>query len=157
MHGYLGCASLILMLEISLITRFPDNVVRAGLTPKLRDVPTLTSMLTYTACPPSDQLLPPVGYKATKHTTLYDPPIEEFSVLLTNLSASESEKFDAVDGPSILIFTKVEGETELRVGEEVMKVGRQGQVFFVGAGVEIELMARKGATTAYRAFVEVQE
>lgn len=85
-----------------------DNVVRAGLTPKLRDVPTLTTMLTYTSSPPSDQILPPVPFRSTKHTTLYDPPIDEFSVLLTVLEEGEKEKFEGIDGPSILIFTELD-------------------------------------------------
>ncbi|KAK4055921.1 Mannose-6-phosphate isomerase [Microbotryomycetes sp. JL221] len=135
-----------------------DNVVRAGLTPKLRDVPTLTSMLTYTFAPPSEQLLEPRGFRSTKHTTLYDPPIEEFSVLLTNLDNGESEQFDAVDGPSILIFTDLGGNSntvELDSKDSgKLKIEREGQVFFVGAGAEVSLKARGGKVTAYRAFVE---
>lgn len=127
------------------------------MTPKLRDVPTLTSMLTYTASPPSDQLLPPISYKSSSHTKLYDPPIEEFSVLLTNIISGESESFDAIDGPSILIITKLEGSASLNFGGKSMAIGREGQVFFVGAGMKIELLAREGSVTAYRAFVEVSE
>lgn len=134
-----------------------DNVVRAGLTPKLRDVPTLTSMLSYTALPPSDQLLPPVAYKSTLHTTLYDPPIEEFSVLLTNLDAHDSETFEPIEGPSILIFTKLEKSLRMQVGMVSIEVAREGQVFFVGAGVAVTLVAGEGKATAYRAFVEVNE
>lgn len=131
-----------------------DNVVRAGLTPKLRDVPTLTTMLTYTASPPSDQILPPVGFRSTKHTTLYDPPIEEFSVLLTNLKSDEEEKFEAIDGPSILIFTELDKEVAVSCDGKDIIVNRAGQVFFVGAGVEVSLKAQGGKMTAYRAFVE---
>lgn len=130
-----------------------DNVVRAGLTPKLRDVPTLTTMLTYTSSPPSEQILPPVGFRSTKHTTLYDPPIEEFAVLLTNLSEGQEEQFEGIDGPSILIFTALDGEVSLVSGEETISIKREGQVFFVGAGAEVTLKA-EGKMTAYRAFVE---
>lgn len=111
-------------------------------------------MLTYTSSPPSEQILPPVAYKSTLHTTLYDPPIDEFSVLLTDLKKGEEEKFEAVDGPSILLFTKLGGEAVLRSEGREIKVGREGQVFFVGAGVEMELIASGGSMTAYRAFVE---
>ncbi|KAK4694432.1 mannose-6-phosphate isomerase, partial [Phenoliferia sp. Uapishka_3] len=132
-----------------------DNVVRAGLTPKLRDVPTLTSMLTYTSSPPSEQILPPISYKSTTHTTLYDPPIDEFSVLLTDLPAGSTEKFEKIEGPSILIFTKLGGGARVSVGGENVEVEREGQVYFVGAGVEVVIEAKKGGLTAYRAFVEV--
>merc|ERR1719203_1934347 len=37
-----------------------DNVVRAGLTPKLIDVPTLVSMLEYVCTPPSQRKFTPV-------------------------------------------------------------------------------------------------
>ncbi|GAA5879774.1 hypothetical protein JCM16303_004171 [Sporobolomyces ruberrimus] len=137
-----------------------DNVVRAGLTPKLRDVPTLTTMLTYTSSPPSDQILPPVPFRSTKHTTLYDPPIDEFSVLLTVLEEGEKEKFEGIDGPSILIFTQLDngraslGWTGKSRGD--VEVKREGQVFFVGAGEEVEIEAKKGKVVAYRAFVEAK-
>ncbi|KAF8798497.1 RmlC-like cupin [Phlegmacium glaucopus] len=36
-----------------------DNVIRAGLTPKLRDIPNLISNLTYTASPPSKHVVEP--------------------------------------------------------------------------------------------------
>ena len=136
------------------LTLAVDNVVRAGLTPKLRDVPTLTSMLTYTSALPSSQLLPPIAYKSTLHTKLYDPPIDEFSVLLTDLKQGEAEKFEPVEGPSILLFTKLEGKIVLRCEGREIEVRREGQVFFVGAGVEVELSARTRSMTAYRAFVE---
>lgn len=113
-------------------------------------------MLTYTSSPPSDQVLPPIGYKTTKHTTLYDPPIDEFSVLLTDLQPGQSEKFDKIDGPSILIFTKLDGHASIVLDGADIDVARVGQVFFVGQGVELEIKAADGAMTAYRAFVEVE-
>ncbi|KAM0751288.1 mannose-6-phosphate isomerase [Meredithblackwellia eburnea MCA 4105] len=134
-----------------------DNVVRAGLTPKLRDVPTLTSMLTYTSSPPSSQILPPVPFKSTKHTTLYDPPIDEFSVLVTHLvNAGDREVFDGIEGPSIIIFTALGRARVVVEGgrEEDKTVEREGQVFFVAAGVKLEIVNLEGVVTAYRAFVE---
>ncbi|GAA5991124.1 hypothetical protein JCM10908_006548 [Rhodotorula pacifica] len=134
-----------------------DNVVRAGLTPKLRDVPTLVSMLTYTSSPPSEQIMDPVGFRSTKHTTLYDPPIDEFSVLLTDLKDGETESFDAIDGPSILIFTQLEGgkgTASLKWSQGEEKINREGQVFFIGAGEKVEIAAQGGRVVSYRAFVE---
>lgn len=126
-----------------------DNVVRAGLTPKLRDVPTLVSMLTYTSAPPTSQLMSATPFRSLAHSQLYDPPIEEFSVLHTTLSASknESENQPGVEGPSILIFTSGKGTLG---GEKV----EEGAVWFVKAGEEIELTATEGELEVYRAFVE---
>ncbi|GAA5926896.1 uncharacterized protein JCM15063_000399 [Sporobolomyces koalae] len=135
-----------------------DNVVRAGLTPKLRDVPTLTTMLTYTSSPPAEQILPPVSFRSTRHTTLYDPPIDEFSVLLTVLQEGENEEFEPIEGPSILIFTELDGgkgQAQLAAGAgQAEEIKREGQVFFVAAGQEITIKATKGRVVAYRAFVE---
>lgn len=145
--------------KLLIIELFTDNVVRAGLTPKLRDVPTLTSMLTYTSAPPSEQILPPISYKSTKYTTLYDPPISEFSVLLTNIPQDQSEKFESIQGPSILIFTELGKGVNCNLKSEgrEMLIEREGSVFFIGAGVEVELQAKGGKVVAYRAFVEVNE
>lgn len=131
-----------------------DNVVRAGLTPKLRDVPTLTTMLTYTSSPPSEQILPPVSFRQTSHTTLYDPPIDEFSVLLTVLEQGQTEKFSGIDGPSILFFTELKGGAKLSFGGQEKEVEREGQVFFVGAGQEVSIESKGERVVAYRAFVE---
>lgn len=138
-----------------------DNVVRAGLTPKLRDVPTLVDMLTYTWGPPSTQLMQPKPYpnnKSTGKTTLYDPPIDEFSVLLVDLtkSADASETLPAVDGPGILIITQLEDSKSaaLKADSESLDLTKEGQTFFIGANTEISL---SGNLIAYLAFVEVEE
>ncbi|CDZ97035.1 Mannose-6-phosphate isomerase [Phaffia rhodozyma] len=127
-----------------------DNVVRAGLTPKLRDVPTLVSMLTYYSAPPDAQLMNPDQFKSLAHTKLYDPPIDEFSVAHTHLPSGEKEKQPAVDGPSILLIT--EGTGKLICGEVESEL-ETGAVWFIAAGQELELSAN-GALQAYRAFVE---
>lgn len=99
-----------------------------------------------------------VGFRSTKHTTLYDPPIDEFSVLLTDLKDGETESFEPIDGPSILIFTQLEGGKDtatLRAGEQMEeKIHREGQVFFIGAGEKVEVKAHGGRVVSYRAFVE---
>jgi mannose-6-phosphate isomerase len=134
-----------------------DNVVRAGLTPKLRDVPTLTSMLTYTYGPSDQQLMSPKPFRApSKHTTEYNPPIEEFSVLLIDTMSAGEEKHPALAGPSILIVTELNGQGKLKFGKdgETIDIKEAGQTFFVAAGTEI---AFEGKMIAYRAFVEVEE
>ena len=132
-----------------------DNVVRAGLTPKLRDVPTLVSMLTYTTAPADAQLMPPTSFRGLKHTQLYDPPIEEFSVLHTKLHGGEEETQAGVEGPSILIVTGGKGEIQC---EGVKGSVGEGSVWFVGAGREVRLkQGGEGELSAYRAFVEVPQ
>jgi mannose-6-phosphate isomerase len=124
-----------------------DNVVRAGFTPKFKDVPTLVSMLTYSYAPISSQKMDPTdypyvtfnasAYSSASSATLYDPPIEEFSVVKTDLKRNGAKAtFEAVDGPSIVICTK--GKGRINVGPKVEEVA-EGYVFFVGAMAELVL------------------
>jgi len=133
-----------------------DNVVRAGFTPKYKDISTLTKMLTYTSAPATDQKMKPTRFQNCKHSTLYDPPIDEFSVVRTVLRAGEEEKMGPVQGPSLIIVTSGEGTIEGSGGGrgsgEAMK---EGSVWFVGAGVGITVKSEKGIVT-HRAFVEVE-
>ncbi|KAL4869785.1 hypothetical protein BDV12DRAFT_167211 [Aspergillus spectabilis] len=121
-----------------------DNVVRAGFTPKFKDVDTLTEMLTYSYAPIEEQKLEPTdypyvvlnasAYSSASSTLLYDPPIEEFSVLKTDLRRTGAKAtFDPLTGPSILICTG--GTGKISVGHKTEEV-KEGYVFFVGANAE---------------------
>lgn len=133
-----------------------DNVVRAGLTPKLRDVDTLIEMLTYEAGPASQQLLKPTPFEEDSSDLLYDPPIDEFSVvkisLGSNSSSSTRSKQRAVDGPSICVVTKGSGSVSFGEGKE--EVGK-GDVIFVGAATEVGWEGEQ-ELEVFRAFVEVK-
>ncbi|PLW20258.1 hypothetical protein PCANC_00613 [Puccinia coronata f. sp. avenae] len=130
-----------------------DNVVRAGLTPKLRDVPTLTEMLTYSYGPAESQLMKPTLFQDCQHTTLYDPPIEEFSVLLTKLSPGEHDQHPPINGPSILIVTQGSGTIEAEGLHIAPK--HEGQVYFIAAGTPVTISAQQSTFVSYRAFVQV--
>lgn len=56
-----------------------DNVVRAGLTPKFKDVETLCSMLNYRGEPARNKLYIPV--KEDSFCQLFKPPIPDFAVV----------------------------------------------------------------------------
>jgi len=103
-------------------------------------------MLTYVSAPADAQLLTTTDF--APKTQLYDPPIEEFSVLRTALDKTgEKETHRPVEGPSIVIVTEGQG----KIGEE--KVER-GHVIFIAAGVEVEFEAGQAGFTFFRAFVE---
>jgi mannose-6-phosphate isomerase len=110
-----------------------DNVVRAGFTPKFKDVGTLTSMLTYNYAPISEQKMEPTdypyakvngeGYKSGSEVTLYDPPIEEFSVVRSRLASKGSKAtLEPIQGPSIVICTEGVGKISVGPKVEEMKV-----------------------------------
>ena len=141
-----------------------DNVVRAGFTPKFQDIPTLTSMLTYSYAPISSQKMSPVdypyvtlnstAYSSSSSATLYDPPIEEFSVVRTELKRKGAKAtFEAIQGPSVIICT--EGRGRIAVGPKSEEVG-EGYVFYVGATAECVLEAEGEVFTTFKAFCELE-
>ena len=89
-----------------------DNVVRAGLTPKLRDTNVLCQIVDYVAQEP------PVlnGELISQHTLQYSPNVNEFRLMTTNLDKSQCEtlKFKEIDNAmsdyaSIILVTDGEG------------------------------------------------
>ncbi|KAF3482534.1 mannose-6-phosphate isomerase [Arthroderma uncinatum] len=145
-----------------------DNVVRAGFTPKFKDVSTLTSMLTYSYAPIEEQKMTPTEYPYMKMNTtayssgssasLYDPPIEEFSVIKTDLkSAGAKATFEPIGGPSIIICTA--GEGKISVGPAKSFDMKEGYVFFVGATAEcvIESTVDGKDLTTFKAFCELAD
>lgn len=134
-----------------------DNVVRAGFTPKFKDVKNLVEMLTYTSDPVEEQKMPllkfPRSHGEASTSVLYDPPIAEFSVLQTIFDkADKKQSFDALNGPSIVIVTKGSGLLSEKGGAP--QAVKAGYVFFIAPGIEVELVSSSDDLTTYRAFVE---
>lgn len=133
-----------------------DNVIRAGLTPKLRDIPNLVNTLTYTAAPASRHVVKPLPFSDSLTSTLYDPPISEFSVVNTILIPGQTEEHRAIDGPSITLIASGKGKLQWHSGSlDVIR----GEAIFVGANIATEFFAageEEGEKLEmYRAFVEV--
>ncbi|KAK5170189.1 Mannose-6-phosphate isomerase [Saxophila tyrrhenica] len=143
-----------------------DNVVRAGFTPKFKDVPTLTSMLTYSYAPIAEQKMSPTPYPYVKLNstafqsnsacTLYDPPIEEFSVVKAELNSEGAKAtFGALEGPSVVLCTQ--GKGRVSVGPKVEEL-REGWVYFVGATAELVVESTGGQPLVlFKAFCEIEE
>ena len=139
-----------------------DNVVRAGFTPKFQDIPTLTTMLTYSYAPIAEQKMELVKFekveisgegKEQSTSYLYDPPIEEFSVVKTSLAAEGTvATFEPIEGPSIVICTS--GLGSIAVGPKTEDI-ETGYVFFVGATAKLVLKSKDEGFTTFRAFCEL--
>lgn len=146
-----------------------DNVVRAGFTPKFKDVATLTNMLTYSYAPIEEQKMYPteypyatlntVAYVSASSCVLYDPPIEEFSVVKTDLNRTGAKvTFDGIPGPSIFLCTR--GQGRISVGPAKTEEIKEGYVFFVGASAECVLentgdAGEDDVFTTFKAFCEL--
>lgn len=146
-----------------------DNVVRAGLTPKFKDIDTLVDMLTYSYAPIEEQKMHPsdypyvtlnrTAYSSGSQATLYDPPIDEFAVVRTVLKGDGAKAtFEQLDGPSIVICTA--GKGKISVGPTVREV-KEGYVYFVGATAEVVLESEGGKEDdefiTFKAFCEVED
>lgn len=128
-----------------------DNVIRAGLTPKLRDVPNLVSSLTYEAADASKHGVRAIPFECCIYTQLFDPPTPEFSVLQTELGPGNEEVHRELRGPSIAIITKGHCKIEWLGGE---LEAAAGEVLFVGAETKVKIVGKGEKTGVYRAFVE---
>ncbi|KAK7214952.1 hypothetical protein V2G26_002955 [Clonostachys chloroleuca] len=145
-----------------------DNVVRAGLTPKFKDTDTLVSMLTYNFAPIEEQKMKPTeypyatlnrkGYSSASSVDLYDPPIDEFSVVRAALYGDGSKAtFEPLAGPSIIICTG--GKGKISVGPKTEEI-KEGYVYFVGATAEcvLESQGEDGDEfVTFKAFCEIAE
>ncbi|KAJ6825687.1 mannose-6-phosphate isomerase 2-like isoform X2 [Iris pallida] len=127
-----------------------DNVVRAGLTPKYRDVQTLCSMLTYK--PGVPEILR--GIPLNPYILRYTPPFDEFEVDHCLLPSGESVEFSAIPGPSLFLVMAGGGRLQIGSVEDDGMMAKEGDVFFVPAMSEIKVSADSaGALDLYRAGV----
>jgi len=114
-----------------------DNVIRAGLTPKLRDVPNLIENLTYLAAGQESHVIQPTLYRHTCtiydsnsgialsipwHTKIYSPPVTEFSVIRMTFYLTFAEHVHmAINGPKIYLVMEGRGRVRWgRLGDGVL-------------------------------------
>lgn len=128
-----------------------DNVIRAGLTPKPKDIPNLLAGLTYKAAPWSNHMVQP-STSSGSATMTYDPPVPDFTVLSLNLAQGGSESQSAVNGPSIVVATEGAGFIRWDKGTKSLAL-KSGSVLFVGAGVPVSFNALE-KLTVFRACVD---
>ena len=130
-----------------------DNVVRAGLTPKLRDTDVLVQMLTYETHTVESTLMK--GRELGQHTICFQPPKEftEFRLLQTRVKAHTSAAAGAaaassaaavsvpsVVGPSIALCWSGEGRLELLPSKQSLEV-QKGTIVLIPSGERIELQS----------------
>lgn len=87
-----------------------DNVVRAGLTPKFKDVDNLVDMLTYSTGGPT---IDAGSYSPESASIIrYTPPVPEFEVMILHIDPGESLIYKNPGVPSILIILEGSGQLD---------------------------------------------
>lgn len=118
-----------------------DNVVRAGLTPKFRDVNTLCEILSYNCKSAKDNMFPSVLEATDSCIKVYDPPVKEFSVAKIEVPM-QSAFYTLANLDSASILLVVEGDasavTDLQCSESGIPLSR-GSVLFICSGVSVYL------------------
>lgn len=119
-----------------------DNVVRAGLTPKLRDTAILCDMLTYRAGAP----VVLDGERVDTSTTRYVPPFDEFMLETVTVAPGATYELTKSQGPCVYLVHR----GSCVVGGEN---ARRGSVLFAAAGDETVVAAGEEGATLYRAMI----
>lgn len=104
-----------------------DNVVRAGLTPKFKDVPNLVDMLSYTMGGPNiDAGAPAYG---DERIMRYTPPVPEFEVMLATCNPGEELTLPSLKVPAIFIVIEGSGTTDNEEGQRLIM--RPGRTYYI--------------------------
>lgn len=116
-----------------------DNTVRAGLTPKFIDVPTLCEMLNYTPGPSRDRLFSPTQSKDDPCLSIYDPPVPDFTILKMDVPDNVPEyEVLALDSASILLMVQGAATASSRSAPSGTPL-RRGAVLFIAAQEVVSL------------------
>ncbi|XP_055851546.1 mannose-6-phosphate isomerase [Episyrphus balteatus] len=129
-----------------------DNVVRAGLTPKLKDIPCLIQMLNFEGSPPEKNLFKPI--KVDECLERFAPPIEDFAVDKLSIPKSEKEyKLKAEKYGGILLVLNGERQLVFANGDE-LAVTRGSIVFIPGnVGDSLTLKVKEGNGSDFQGYI----
>ncbi|KAI0233694.1 Mannose-6-phosphate isomerase [Lamellibrachia satsuma] len=116
-----------------------DNVVRAGLTPKFKDIPLLCSMLKYECKASTKYLFPGVKDPEDSLRVIFNPPVPEFTVDKIKVPAhARFYTLKSLDSGSILIFIEGGGTVDIASLENPLDVC-SGLVIFIAAFNEVNI------------------
>lgn len=132
-----------------------DNVLNTGFCPPAdrNSVDTFVKALTFKQHNPEKPILPrsKCEHTSTGKSSMFQPPMSEFSMIVTELEAGENDTLEAVAGPSIAFMTSGQGKMKADGKEYDIQAGH---VFFIGQGVEVSYEASSNGFAVYRAYAE---
>lgn len=126
-----------------------DNVVRAGLTPKFKDIPTLIDMLDYQPLTIEQTKFP--GKKISENIIEFDPrDVSQIDDFIVQEIQGTNGMINAVDQASLLII--IDGEGMMNKGEVQFNAA---EVYLINANTSIDFQTKKNLL-AYRAYSSIQ-
>ena len=132
-----------------------NNVLNTGFCPRAdrNSVESFVSCLTFTPHSAEEAMLPSTVYKGSKNgfTRVYAPPMSEFNMLHSWIPGGNTEGIDAIEGPSVLICVSSTGQ--LRAEGKVHEL-KEGYIFFVGQGVDVEFAAKDSLLEVFMVYVD---
>lgn len=130
-----------------------DNVIRAGLTPKFKDVENLLKMLIYDGAAATDILFEPTQLdEKHKHTWLFKPPVEDFAVAKIEVPSNVSD-YEVVNSKFGSILLVVSGSATISsTGMDALDLKR-GKIIFLPSkvGPQVALSNIKNDFVCYQA------
>lgn len=126
-----------------------DNVVRAGLTPKFRDVQTLIEMLTYKSYSPEQLAMTPEKIVGRSHSRLYRPPVKEFAVIQIDLTLGQEERITTEASEAILLCAK--GDLTIRK-DGAKNAIKAGSILLLEAQSEYTISCLSSDALVFQAF-----
>lgn len=121
-----------------------DNVVRAGLTPKFKDVETLLNILSYED---NDPII--TGHYSNEVMTKYSPPIDEFQIEKIELDNNGIELFTK-DQVEILLVIKGEVNISIDNGSNGILTYTKGEAIMIPALVDQYKIYTETTAIVYR-------
>nr|XP_021195436.2 mannose-6-phosphate isomerase [Helicoverpa armigera] len=115
-----------------------DNVVRAGLTPKHIDVPTLVDMLDYSSYAQEQLLFNPQLEDC--NSCVWRPPVPDFAVVRIKVESGDSYNTQNRSSPSLIIITSGQGEA----CDTEPIAAKPGVVIFLKASRQLTLTPAEG-------------
>eukprot|EP00051_Salpingoeca_urceolata_P015423 m.199792 g.199792 ORF g.199792 m.199792 type:complete len:443 (-) comp18397_c0_seq2:15-1343(-) len=123
-----------------------DNVVRAGLTPKFKDVDTLCSMLTYKPGDAQSRVFRGQPDADVAGLVNFKPPIDDFNVSQLTVSSTKTTLLPSPGAPAIFLVTQGAGSAVVAAGNDDAKpvpLG-VGVVLFAPANTDVAMTAAAG-------------
>ncbi|CRL02230.1 CLUMA_CG015408, isoform A [Clunio marinus] len=112
-----------------------DNVVRAGLTPKFKDVENLLGMLIYDGSPAKEKLFQPeILDRNHKFTWIFKPPVKDFAVAKIHVP-SIINSYEIINSKFGSIILVVSGEAEMCGTEMESFMLKRGKIIFLPSKV----------------------